>query len=104
MRLLRRIVVLSLTCLAAVAHAEEPTADQLIARGLELRRDSKPEQALEMFQKAHALAPSPRTLGQMGLVEASREHWLDAEAHLIASLATPDDAWVRKNRAFLDQA
>ena len=35
-----------------------------------------------MFQRAHALAPSPRTLGQMGLVEASLEHWLDAETHL----------------------
>jgi hypothetical protein len=79
-------------------------ADDLISRGLLLRRESKPTQALEMFQKAHATAPSPRTLGQMGLVETSLEHWLDAEAHLRASLATPDDAWVRKNRAFLDQA
>jgi len=82
----------------------ESTADDLIARGLELRRQSKPEQALEMFQRANALAPSPRTLGQMGLVEASLEHWLDAEAHLTGSLATPDDPWVRKNRTFLDQA
>jgi hypothetical protein len=40
----------------------------------------------------------------MGLVETSLEQWLDAEAHLRASLATPDDAWVRKNRTFLDQA
>jgi PEGA domain-containing protein len=87
-----------------IARAAEPDADGLITRGLELRRESKPEQALEMFQRAHALAPSPRTLGQMGLVETSLEHWMDAEAHLTASLATPDDTWVRKNRAFLDQA
>jgi hypothetical protein len=93
-----------ITCAVGFAHAAEPDADELIARGLELRRDSKPEQALELFQRAHALAPSPRTLGQIGLVEASLEHWLDAETHLTGSLATPDDAWVRKNRAFLDQA
>jgi hypothetical protein len=93
-----------MTCTAGLAHAVEPNAEELIARGLELRRESKPEQALEMFQRAHALAPSPRTMGQIGLVEASLEHWLDAETHLTASLATPDDAWVRKNRAFLDQA
>jgi len=90
--------------LCGVGRAAEPGAEELITRGLELRRQAKPEQALEMFQRAHALSPSPRTLGQMGLVEASLEHWLDAETHLTGSLATPDDPWVRKNRTFLDQA
>ena len=90
--------------ICGVGRAAEPGADELITRGLELRRQEKPAQALEMFQRAHALGPSPRTLGQMGLVETSLEHWLDAETHLAASLAVPDDAWVRKNRTFLDQA
>jgi hypothetical protein len=99
-----RLSALILVFAGSVAQAAEPTAEELIARGLELRRESKPDQALELFQKAYALAPSPRTLGQMGLVETSLEHWLDAEAHLTASLATPEEAWVRKNRAFLDQA
>jgi len=103
MRVLFAICSVSIV-LCGVARAAEPGADELITRGLELRRQSKPDQALEMFQRAHALAPSPRTLGQMGLVEASLEHWIDAEAHLTASLATPDDPWVRKNRTFLDQA
>ena len=84
--------------------AAQPDADDLIARGLELRRAAKPGEALELFQRAHALAPSPRTLGQMGLVETSLEHWLDAETHLTESLATPEDVWVKKNRGFLDQA
>ena len=101
--------VLVTTCLLSivicgVGRAAEPGSDELVTRGLELRRQAKPEQALEMFQRAHALAPSPRTLGQIGLVEASLEHWLDAETHLTGSLATPDDAWVRKNRTFLDRA
>jgi hypothetical protein len=103
MRVLVRACLLSIV-LCGVGQAAEPGADELITRGLELRRQAKPEQALEMFQRAHALAPSPRTLGQMGLVEASLEHWLDAETHLTGSLATPDDPWVRKNRTFLDQA
>ena len=84
--------------------AAQPDADDLIARGLELRRAAKPGEALELFQRAHGLAPSPRTLGQMGLVETSLEHWFDAETHLTASLATPEDVWVKKNRGFLDQA
>jgi len=95
---------LILVVASSSALAAQPNAEELIARGLELRRASKPGEALEMFQRAHALAPSPRTLGQMGLVETSLEGWLDAETHLTASLATPDDAWVKKNRGFLDQA
>jgi hypothetical protein len=92
------------TVTAGVAHAAEPTADDLIVRGLELRRAAKPGDALEMFQRAHALAPSPRTLGQMALVETSLQRWIDAEAHVMAALITPGNVWVRKNRMFLDQA
>ena len=50
------------------------------------------------------MAPSPRTYGQMGLVETTLKRWTDGETHLAVALANPDDAWVRKNRAFLDQA
>ena len=84
--------------------AAEPSADALIEQGLDLRRDGKPEQALEMFRQAHALAPSPRTFGQMGLVETSLKRWVEGENHLSVSLANPDDRWVAKNRAFLDEA
>ena len=104
--MIRSILAIVTVCILSegVAQAAEPTADDLIVRGLELRRAAKPGEALELFQRAHALAPSPRTMGQIGLVEASLEHWLDAETHLTASLATPDDAWVKKNHGFLDQA
>lgn len=92
------------TSLSIAAMAAEPGADALIEQGLNLRRDGKPEQALEMFRKAHALAPSPRTFGQMGLVETSLKNWVEGEKHLSVSLANPDDRWVAKNRAFLDEA
>lgn len=90
----------------ATSHAAPPAAeaDALIARGLELRRQGKTAEALVLFQQAHAIAPMPRTSGQMGLAEASLEHWLDAETHLWGALAAADDPWVRKNRTFLDQA
>jgi len=97
-------VLLSATSLPVGAMAAEPSADVLIEKGLGLRRDGKPEQALELFRQAHALAPSPRTFGQMGLVETSLERWVDGENHLAVSLANPDDRWVAKNRAFLDEA
>jgi hypothetical protein len=40
----------------------------------------------------------------MGLVETSLKQWVDGEKHLSVSLANPDDRWVAKNRAFLDEA
>jgi hypothetical protein len=90
--------------LSVGARAAEPSADALIEQGLDLRRGGKPEQALELFRQAHAIAPSPRTFGQMGLVETSLKRWVDGENHLSLSLANPDDHWVAKNRAFLDEA
>jgi hypothetical protein len=96
--------LLSATSLSLGAEAAEPSADVLIDQGLGLRRDGKPEQALELFRQAHAIAPSPRTFGQMGLVETSLKRWVEADNHLSVSLANPDDHWVAKNRAFLDEA
>ena len=88
----------------ALARADEADPDILIMRGLDLRRAGRSADALALFRRAYEVAPSPRTLGQMGLVESSLQHWADAEAHLVAALATPDDVWVHRNRHFLDQA
>jgi hypothetical protein len=89
---------------ASASAADGASPDQLIQQGLDRRRDGKPTEALELFQRAHAIAPSPRTFGQMGLVETSLERWVDADMHLSVSLTNPDDPWIRKNRAFLEQA
>ena len=71
MRALVICAVLAIFSPVASAAGAETEADGLIARGLELRRQEKQTDALDLFQRAHAIAPSPRTLGQMGLVEAS---------------------------------
>ncbi|MFL5306807.1 MAG: PEGA domain-containing protein [Polyangia bacterium] len=96
------LVVLALR--ATPVRADAASAEVLIQQGLKLRRDGKPEEALQRFREAHEMAPSPRTYGQMGLVETTLKRWTDGETHLAVALANPDDAWVRKNRAFLDQA
>jgi hypothetical protein len=88
----------------ASARGSDRDPDALIMRGLELRRAGRSEEALQLFRRAYESAPSPRTLGQMGLVESSLQLWTDADAHLAAAVATPDDGWVHKNRQFLDQA
>jgi serine/threonine protein kinase len=89
---------------ASVASATMDDASALIARGLELRSEGETAEALEVLERALALAPSPRTAGHVGLVEASLGHWLDAERHLDSSLAVLDDNWVRRNRTLLEEA
>jgi hypothetical protein len=104
MRALVVCAVLAIVPPVARAAGPETEADTLIARGLELRRQEKQLEALDLFQRAHAVAPSPRTLGQMGLVEASLQLWTAAEDHVTAALATPSDPWVRTNSGFLTRA
>jgi len=88
----------------AAAHELAVDPNALISRALELRREGHPADALDLFRKAHEQAPSPRTLGHLGLVETSLQLWSDADAHLAAALATPADGWVRQNQAFLASA
>jgi hypothetical protein len=98
-------VLLSWLLAATSAAREDPDdVNALIARGLDLRRAGQPEEALELFRRAYEAAPSPRTLGQMGLVETSLQRWLAADEHLEATLATPDDTWVHRNRTFIEEA
>jgi PEGA domain len=104
---MKRVILLTMAFLSAEHTAfagDDKAADAMISRGLELRREGKSLDALEMFQRAHAIAPSPRTLGQLGLVESSVDHWAEAELHLTAALGNPQDPWVHKNHAPLDQA
>ena len=103
-----KLAIVTAIILLSAAHAalagDDKAADAMIAKGLELRREGRGLDALEMFQKAHTIAPSPRTFGQLGLAETAVEHWADAEEHLIASLAAAQDPWVHKNHAGLQQA
>lgn len=98
------LVTLLVSTLVATRAPAAESPDKLIEQGLHLRRDGRPAEALELFRQAHTIAPSPRTFGQMGLVETSLRQWVTGENHLSVSLANPDDPWVLKNRAFLDEA
>jgi hypothetical protein len=79
-------------------------ADQLIGRGLELRRAGRSGEAVDLFRRAHDLAFTPRALGQLALAEASAQIWLDAETHLVTALELGTDAWVHRNRDMLSGA
>jgi hypothetical protein len=84
------------------ATAEE--AETLIQRGLRLRKAGDDAGALPEFQKAHQLAPTPRTAAQLGLVEQALGHWDEAEGHLAVAIRSTSDPWVEKHRDSLQSA
>jgi hypothetical protein len=94
---------------AAAASAAEPSpsaqADQLIAEGYKLRVQGKKAEALDLFLRAHALAPSAKTLGQIGSAEAALGRWVDADDHLEEALSRHDSPWIElpENRRIIEQ-
>ncbi len=102
----RRVLVLAIAVALALAPrmARAEDAEQLVARGLELRKQGKDDQALVLFRRADEIAPSPRTRAQVALAEQALGIWVSAEAHLSAALDARDDAWIDKNRVALTAA
>jgi hypothetical protein len=106
---MRTLIVLGVVLLLVPAsRAADPAAtqaDELISEGFKLRIQGKNIEALDLFVKAHALAPSGKTLGQMGSVEVALHRWVDAEAHIDQALARHDSPWIEapKNREMLQQ-
>lgn len=102
-RISHLVVGLLILSTARSGHAAPaPEAEVLIARGVRKRVAADHAGALELFQRAHDLVPSGRTLAQMGLAEASLRRWVDSESHLSAALASPD-RWVDENRRELEK-
>jgi hypothetical protein len=87
---------------SAAPAAESPEA--LIDRGLNLRRQGKPTEAL--FERANAEAHSARAIAQVGLAEMSLHRWIDADTHIAAALSRHDSDWIEnpKTRETLQKA
>jgi hypothetical protein len=113
-----RIVLLAVAILFAcpkAAFAEPPsvadagrapTADELNAQGVELRRQGEDAEALAVFERAHALRPSARAAAQVGLAQQALGHWREAEQGLLQALRGPvdeaDSPWLARNRVYLE--
>jgi hypothetical protein len=93
------------TGIASTAHAAgEGDVDDLVRRGVELRREQRDREALQAFREAYRLAPTPRIRAQIGLAEQALGDWIAAEEDLRAALGSPDDAWIAKNSPALRSA
>ena len=82
----RAALAVALALFVGAARADEPPGDAeaLIQHGIELRRAGKNGEALSEFQKAYAIAPTPRAQAQIALALHALGDWLGAERGLDA--------------------
>lgn len=85
---------------ALAADSEE----ELISRGVGLRKAGSDQEAMEVFRQAYREFHSPRSAAQLGLSEQAVGRWDEAEAHLVEALRADGDPWIRKNREALTGA
>jgi hypothetical protein len=79
-------------------------SDALILQGLSLREQGKDRDALQLFERAYQLAPTPRALAQRALAEQALGGWAIAEVHLHEALAAGGDPWIAQHRQALESA
>jgi hypothetical protein len=87
---------------AAPARAEDQ--DALVRQGVELRRQGREQEALEVFQRAAAIKKTPRVMAQVAFAEQALGQWVKAERDLKLALQAKSDPWIVKNRATIDEA
>lgn len=97
------MVLIVLTAFSAgTSRADE--SDNLLQRGVELRRQGKDPEALEVFQRAYAIHQTGHSAAQLGLAEQALGMWTHAEGHISAALDHAEEPWIKKNRAALTKA
>jgi tetratricopeptide (TPR) repeat protein len=79
-------------------------SEQLVLKGVELRKQRKHLEAYDYFRRAFDISPTARPAAQLGLVEYQLGRWVDSEIHLEQALRAAGDPWIRKNRETIQQA
>jgi tetratricopeptide (TPR) repeat protein len=102
----RLTVIVALLVGTSFAHAAPKKADPktdaaeaLIQEGIKLRRVGRDDAALEKFDRAYGLTPTPRAAAQKGLCLQALGRFTEAEVLLAQSLEGDADPWVAKNRS-----
>lgn len=79
-------------------------AEALITEGISLRTQQRDADALQRFEQAQSLHPTPRGLAQIALAEQALNRWVAAERHLREALAATSDGWISRNSGALRSA
>lgn len=103
MRTLHLAILFVLVASSHAAAGEVEDSETWIKMGVKMRRDGDHAGALEAFMRAHRLNPSDRTMGQIGLARQSLHDWKRSAESLKLALGS-SDAWVDKNRKYLEDA
>jgi tetratricopeptide (TPR) repeat protein len=85
----------------APGHAWGDPAARLVAKGKAKRRAGDFAAAYEIFGRAHARDPDPRTAAELGRCARALGRWVEAEGHLVEALHARKNEWVRRHRAEL---
>jgi tetratricopeptide (TPR) repeat protein len=100
------VVFFALVRVPALANAqgaqEAGDDDRLIATGIALRKEGRDAEALEAFERAQALHPSPRALAQIALAHQALKRWREAERGLLDALSRADDPWIARHSVYLN--
>jgi hypothetical protein len=103
-------IVICLTASIAPAQepstrsAPQPTDEELIAQGVELRKKGQDAEALALFERANSVRRSPRAVVQIALAHQALGHWRQAETGLIEALGENDDPWISRHRVHLEES
>lgn len=103
MRALTWFLVVLFTGLPCTARAGG-SAVALVERGIQLRREHRDAEALDLFRQALEFETSARTRAQIALAEQALGQWVNAEKDMNEALAQTDDAWIRGHTDALDDA
>ncbi len=98
------LIASSVVANPARAQAQSRYADEMIRRGLEMRRDGHDLAAYETFEAAWNLSPTPRARAQMGLAAQALGRWADADRFIREALAATSDPWVVERRMVLERS
>lgn len=96
-------LLLSMVMLPALAVAEERSYEVLVAEGLQEFELAHWEEARMLFERAHAVEPSARTLRGLGMVAFELRHYVECVRLLEASLTEQVDALPPDLRAQVDE-
>jgi PEGA domain len=104
-----RLVAIALGSALFVASAgayaqsdEDPEA--LVRRGIDLARRGDQQGAYDALRSAVAAQRTGRGLAELGYVEQSLGHALDAETHLTEAMTFREERWVRHHRDDIEAA
>ncbi len=79
-------------------------SEALVQHGVELRTRGQNREALDAFEQAYALHPTPRTRAQIALASQAIGAWIEAERGLDEALRAEGDPWIERYRGPLEAA